>query len=85
MNSLETIQRVHKELKSKIDLERLSELDIATYTTVIASLEKQIPIKVSNKVINKQEASGFDETCPSCGTFVFYDYCHNCGQKLDWN
>ena len=27
-----------------------------------------------------------DATCPSCGNVirVRYDYCHYCGQKLDW-
>lgn len=27
-----------------------------------------------------------DVTCPSCGNVVRmrYDYCHYCGQKLDW-
>ena len=27
-----------------------------------------------------------DATCPSCGNVIrlIYDYCHYCGQKLDW-
>jgi hypothetical protein len=27
-----------------------------------------------------------DATCPSCGNVIRerYDYCHYCGQKLDW-
>jgi len=46
--------------------------------------EKQIPKKVSKEVVDEQEASGFSETCPSCGIFVYDEYCCNCGQHLDW-
>jgi len=50
------------------------------------ALEKQVPQKV-------KKYKGLNETaCPECGiAFGYYeyddekfDYCYNCGQKLDW-
>jgi hypothetical protein len=52
----------------------------------IKALEKQVPQKV-------KKYKGLNETaCPKCGiAFGYYeyddekfDYCYNCGQKLDW-
>jgi hypothetical protein len=52
----------------------------------IKALEKQVPQKV-------KKYKGLNETaCPECGiAFGYYeyddekfDYCYNCGQKLDW-
>lgn len=52
----------------------------------IEALEKQVPQKV-------KKYKGLNETaCPECGiAFGYYeyddekfDYCYNCGQKLDW-
>jgi len=52
----------------------------------IKALEKQVPQKVKKyKALN-------ETACPECGfAFGYYeyddekfDYCYNCGQKLDW-
>lgn len=57
------------------------------YHYAISALEKQIPKK---PVVDE---SWFPDAlnCPSCGTFVGFQYdhndkfCHNCGQALDWS
>ena len=51
---------------------------------IIKAISKQIPKKVEKIIIDEQEESGYQETCPVCGAFTFGDYCSNCGQKLDW-
>lgn len=52
-------------------------------TEVLVSLEKQIPRKVDKEIT---EIGGVQHVCQSCWGFVgyLYDYCQNCGQKLDW-
>ena len=49
------------------------------------ALKKTMPMKVEKRIVNEQEASGFAETCPSCHVFVYDNYCHRCGQNLDWS
>ena len=52
----------------------------------ISAIKKQIPKKALFSTVNSDTAY----YCSSCENFVgFYDthtyeYCHNCGQKLDW-
>jgi len=56
------------------------------FEVAISALKKQLPQKV-------KKWEGLNETaCPECGfAFGYYDYddekfeyCYNCGQKLDW-
>lgn len=57
------------------------------YQAAIEALEKQIPKKVKNleRAVDKYG------DCPLCGTSYqlmideTIDYCHNCGQRLDWS
>lgn len=62
--------------------------DTEIYKIAISALEKQIPKKVNHD----------KEFCPTCGAnyeYLFcldcgstefrFDYCANCGQKLDWS
>lgn len=51
---------------------------------VLEALEKQIPRKVDMEIT---EIGGVQHVCQSCWGFVgyLYDYCQNCGQKLDWS
>lgn len=49
---------------------------IKAYQEAIEALKKQEPKKVPSQ-----------RWCMSCGKIFLYDkpsYCHNCGQKLDW-
>lgn len=50
------------------------------YKAAIEALEKRIPQKPM-----LESDSGW--ICPSCGESygVEYDYCHNCGQAIDWS
>lgn len=50
-------------------------------TITIGHIEKQIPMKPSNRD---------STTCPHCGSRAKYDhpyefYCCHCGQRIDWN
>lgn len=67
------------------------EINILDYT-VIAALKKQIPEKVTHEA-SKHECC----TCPNCKNVidkfeqfgeskvrVQYEYCHFCGQRLEW-
>ena len=90
----------HKELKkmdkqAQWDIETLQktigvipyeEMERDAIERAIKALEKQVPQKV-------KKYKGLNETaCPECGiAFGYYeyddekfDYCYNCGQKLDW-
>ena len=72
-------------------MDKQAQWDIETLQNVIEraikALEKQVPQKV-------KKYKGLNETaCPECGiAFGYYDYddnekfdyCYNCGQKLDW-
>lgn len=58
----------------------------------IKALEKQIPKKVNARKIMKDfhdKPYAIKGDCPSCGMVgllsVNTDYCHCCGQKLDWS
>ena len=62
---------------------------------IVSALEKQIPKKPTPQVVKggkKLIGNGWwcEGTtvyrCPCCDTFIsrIYDYCHKCGQKLDW-
>lgn len=48
------------------------------------ALKRHRGVKVAKLIPDEQEASGYHETCPACGKFVYDDYCSGCGQKLDW-
>lgn len=61
-----------------------------TYDTAIEALEKQIPIKMKDmRVVNDFSGRYYTciGTCPICGEENIYrnsNYCHKCGQALDW-
>lgn len=50
----------------------------------IASLEKQVP-KKPNKIWRSEGKTSHGD-CPICGrlTFDTSNYCHACGQAIDW-
>lgn len=71
-------------------MDKQAQWDIETLQNIIEraikALEKQVPQKVKKyKELN-------ETACPECGiAFGYYeyddekfDYCYNCGQKLDW-
>lgn len=49
--------------------------------TACKIMEKQLPKKVTHEATLAKYC-----TCPSCGNVIDkYDYCHFCGQALDWS
>lgn len=44
----------------------------------IEAIEKQVPLKIRN---------GHEDFCPNCDGDISpaYEYCRECGQKLNWN
>jgi len=73
-------------LQKTIGVIPYEEMERDAIERAIKALEKQVPQKV-------KKYKGLNETaCPECGiAFGYYeyddekfDYCYNCGQKLDW-
>ena len=58
---------------------------------VVEHEENLIAIRVLEKQIPKKLTFVWDEwLCPCCGAryevyYDYYDYCPNCGQKIDWS
>lgn len=56
--------------------------------TAIQALEKQIPKKVLNLMLNDGDGhliKAFKGICPYCQCIVTNEYCSRCGQALDWS
>ena len=54
----------------------------------ITALEKQMPKKVLNLMLNDgdgQLIKVFKGICPYCQCIVTNEYCSRCGQALDWS
>lgn len=53
----------------------------------IQALEKQIPKKVLNLMLNAdgKTTKVFKGICPCCQCIVTNEYCSRCGQALDWS
>jgi hypothetical protein len=74
-------------LQKTIGVIPYEEMERDAIERAIKALEKQVPQKVKKyKELN-------ETACPKCGiAFGYYeydddekfDYCYNCGQKLDW-
>lgn len=87
------IQEVIRALKCEQEKNNNSSVDIA-YVMAIEALEKQIPIKTTVKIHDKDTKIGnliFSlgtkvHYCPRCNMPVTgsENYCRNCGQALIW-
>lgn len=55
--------------------------------TAIQALEKQMPKKVLNLMLNAdgKPTKVFKGICPYCQCIVNNEYCSRCGQALDWS
>ena len=56
--------------------------------TAITALEKQMPKKVLNLMLNDGDGhliKVFKGICPYCQCIVTNEYCSRCGQALDWS
>ncbi len=53
----------------------------------ITELEKQVPKKVLNLMLNAdgKTTKVFKGICPCCQCIVTNEYCSRCGQALDWS
>ena len=62
--------------------------DIEALKVGISALEKQVPKKVLNLMLNDgdgQLIKVFKGICPYCQCIVTNEYCSRCGQALDWS
>ena len=79
--ALEFMKLFREELDRNSKTENAKALDVA-----IKALEKQIPKKPLFETVRNDTAYH----CSNCKNFIgfydtrIYEYCHNCGQKLDW-
>lgn len=61
--------------------------DIEALKVGISALEKQVPKKVLNLMLNAdgKTTKVFKGICPCCQCIVTNEYCSRCGQTLDWS
>ena len=61
--------------------------DIEALKVGITALEKQLPKKVLNLMLNAdgKTIKIFKGICPYCQCIVTNEYCSRCGQALDWS
>ncbi len=61
--------------------------DIEALKVGISALEKQVPKKVLNLMLNAdgKTTKVFKGICPCCQCIVTNEYCSRCGQALDWS
>ena len=61
--------------------------DIEALKVGITALEKQMPKKVLNLMLNAdgKPTKVFKGICPYCQCIVNNEYCSRCGQALDWS
>jgi hypothetical protein len=61
--------------------------DIEALKVGISALEKQLPKKVLNLMLNAdgKTTKVFKGICPCCQCIVTNEYCSRCGQALDWS
>lgn len=61
--------------------------DIEALKVGISALEKQMPKKVLNLMLNSdgKTTKVFKGICPYCKCIVNNEYCSRCGQALDWS
>ena len=61
--------------------------DIEACKAGIQALEKQMPKKVLNLMLNAEGKTTkvFKGICPCCQCIVTNEYCSRCGQALDWS
>lgn len=61
--------------------------DIEALKVGISALEKQLPKKVLNLMLNAdgKTIKIFKGICPYCQCIVTNEYCSRCGQALDWS
>lgn len=89
---LDVIRRVLEEIKFKVERDiNLTQLDQENYIVIVEALEKQTPKKIIETPAFQSYYSAGDESetlCPSCENELEIEnqikYCHDCGQKLDW-
>ena len=79
-----------KEKYGKLDKEKLENiinLKLARWDIIEQAIKRNEPMKVDLKTKYVLPYSGTYYECPKCGKTVigrYYNYCGNCGQRLDW-
>ena len=80
--AIEQLEDLIKKAESQIPIDDKTALEMA-----IQALEKQVPKKVLNLMLNAdgKTTKVFKGICPCCQCIVMNEYCSRCGQALDWS
>ena len=80
------LEKVLNEAKSMgcNDVAAFRHIPLENVQTVVTALQKQVPMKPTFT------GDGYAWTCPNCGKdyeveYDEYEYCPECGQKIDWS
>ena len=90
-----TFEEAIGQLKCNVEGDYINLDDLEAFNLAIPALEKQIPKKPTPhkveggkiKIGNGWWCEGTTvHKCPNCNEFISrtYEYCHKCGQALDW-
>ena len=88
--AIEQLEDLIKEAESHMTGNKIDdEIPIDDKTALemaIQALEKQVPKKVVNFMLNDGKLiKVFKGICPYCQCIVTNEYCSRCGQALDWS
>ena len=83
-NMMTEIEALENIVDSGINLGAGDFVDVEALKVAVKALEKQIP----KKTYQAWGLGGLSHYCPICNnkvhTVINYNYCFECGQKLDW-
>ena len=89
--AIEQLEDLIKEAESHMTGNKIDdEIPIDDKTALemaIQALEKQVPKKVLNLMLNAdgKTTKVFKGICPCCQCIVTNEYCSRCGQAVDWS
>lgn len=89
-NAIEQLGELIKEAESHMtgnkSYDEIFVDDKTALEMAIQALEKQMPKKVLNLMLNDgKPIKVFKGICPYCQCIVTNEYCSRCGQALDWS
>ena len=86
IEQLEDLIKDRESFCHRDDFDEVFLQDIEALKVGISALEKQIPKKVVNFMLNDGKLiKVFKGICPYCQCIVTNEYCSRCGQALDWS
>ena len=86
IEQLEDLIKDRESFCHRDDFDEVFLQDIEALKVGISALEKQIPKKVVNFMLNDGKLiKVFKGICPYCQCIVTNEYCSRCGQAFDWS